>query len=298
MMELFKPDRWLGLACGVALLLLVLGIDGVMIWGITRMGISLSGFLLFLLVVVSLFALILLSYWLYGLLWSGYHVDRNALVIRWGATTQVVPMESVTAVLSGDQVQNITHFRGPRWPGLRVGYGEIEEIGPTLFFATGSLRKQVVLTTPVLAYALTPSDPAAFMETFRQRLSMGPTQSVEQMSRQPAILTWSFWSDRLGLTLLVGALFLLLGLFGYIWLRYPSLVDLQPLHFDAAGQPDRWGTRAQLFTLPFIGLLALIANGGLGFLLYERERPAAYLLWSGAVGVQLLVWGATLGILR
>ena len=81
-------------------------------------------------------------------------------------------------------------------------------------------------------------------------------------------------------------------------MRYASLADLQPLHFNAAGQPDRWGTRVQVFTLPFIGLLALIANGGLGFLLYERERTASYLLWSGAIVVQVLVWGAILGILR
>ena len=297
-METFNPDRWLGLTSGMALVLLVLTLDGLMIWGISQMGISLPAFILLLLLVGSLLVLILLGYWLYGLLWSGYHVDRNAVVIRWGATTQVVPMENVTAVLSGDQVKGITSFRGPRWPGLRVGYGEIEEIGPTLFFTSGSARRQVVLTTPALAYVLSPAAPKAFMETLRQRLSMGPTQSVEQVSRQPALFTWSFWSDRVGLALLVSALVLLVALFGYIALRYPSLADLQPLHFDSAGQPDRWGTRAQVFTLPFIGLLALIANGGLGFLLYERQRPAAYLLWSGAIGVQMLVWGATIGILR
>jgi hypothetical protein len=297
-METFKPDRWLGLVSGMALVLLVLILDGLMVWGISQMGISLAAFVLLLLLVGSLLILTLLGYWLYGLLWSGYHVDRNAVVIRWGATTQVVPMESVTAVLSGDQVKGITRFSGPRWPGLRVGYGEIEEIGPTLFFATGPTRRQVVLTTPALAYALSPADQKGFMETLRQRLSMGPTQSVEQVSRQPAIFTWSFWSDRVGLALLVSALVLLVALFGYIALRYPSLADLQPLHFDSAGQPDRWGTRAQVFTLPFIGMLALIANGGLGFLLYERQRPAAYLLWSGAIGVQMLVWGATIGILR
>lgn len=297
-METFNPDRWLGLTSGMALVLLVLTLDGLMIWGISQMGISLPAFVLLLLLVGSLLVLILLGYWLYGLLWSGYHVDRNAVVIRWGATTQVVPMGNVSAVLSGDQVKGITDFRGPRWPGLRVGYGEIEEIGPTLFFTSGSVRRQVVLTTPALAYALSPADPKAFMETLRQRLSMGPTQSVEQVSRQPALFTWSFWSDRVGLALLVSALVLLVALFGFIALRYPSLADLQPLHFDSAGQPDRWGTRAQVFTLPFIGLLALIANGGLGFLLYERQRPAAYLLWSGAIGVQMLVWGATIGILR
>ncbi len=297
-MEEFKPDRWLGLTSGIALLLLVLAVDALIIWGISLVSISLVGFLLFLLILASLFVLILLGYWLYGLLWSGYFVDRNALVIQWGATTQVVPLESVDAVLNGDQLNAIAHFRGALWPGLRVGYGEIEDVGPTLFFATASLRKQVVLTTPALAYALSPADPTAFLATLRHRMSMGSTQSVEQASQQPAILTWAFWGDRVGLALLTCALVLLVALFGYIATRYLSLAELQPLHFDTAGQPDRWGTRAQVFTLPFIGLLALIANGGLGFLLYERERSAAYLLWSGAIGVQLLVWGAILGILR
>jgi hypothetical protein len=297
-MEVFKPDRWLGLTSGFALTVLVLAADGLMVWAIAQTGISLIGFLLLLLVFGSLFLLLLLLYWLYGLLRSSFHIDRNALVIRWGAISQVVPMESVTAVLSGDQIQEITHFRGPRWPGLRVGFGELDDVGPTLFFTTGSPGKSVVLTTPALAYALSPSDASSFLEAVRLRLSMGPTQSVEQASQQPAIFTWSFWSDRLGVALLVSALMLLVMLFGFLALRYSGLEEFQPLHFDAAGEPDRWGTRSQVFTLPFIGLLALIANGGLGFLFYERERPAAYLLWSGAIGVQLLVWGAALGILR
>jgi hypothetical protein len=296
-MESFQPTRWLGLISGVALLILLLALDGLLIWGIGQVGISLAAFILFLLVIGSLFLLALLVYWLYGLVQSSFHVDRNALVIRWGAVTQVVPMEDVTAVLSGDELKRIKRFRGALWPGLRVGYGEIEEVGPTLFFATRPLARQVVLVTPALAYALSPSDPTTFIEVVRQRLNMGPSQSVEQVSRQPGFLTWSFWKDRLGLTLLASALLLLIALFGFISFRYPSLADLQPLHFDVLGQPDRWGTRAQVYTLPFIGLLAMIANGGLGFLLYHRERPASYLLWSGAIGVQLLVWGATLGIL-
>jgi hypothetical protein len=296
-MESFRTSRWLGLAGGMALVSLVLLADGLMIWGISRAGISLVAFILSLLTLGSLLLLALLGYWLYGLAFSSFHVDRNALVIRWGATTQVVPMASVTGVVSGGQAKRINCFRGALWPGLRVGYGEVAEIGPTLFFATGPLDKQVILTTSALAYALSPADAEAFVRVVRQRLSMGPTQSVEQVSHQSAFFTWSFWNDRLGLALLVSALALLIALFGYIALRYPALAELQPLHFSAAGQPDRWGTRLQVFTLPFIGLLALVANGGLGFLFYGRERPAAYLLWSGAIGVQLLVWVATLGIL-
>jgi hypothetical protein len=297
-MESFRPNRWLGLFSGITLTLLVLAADAFMIWGISQYGVSLTSFFLLLMVAGTLFVLGLLGYWLYGLIGANFYLDRNALIVRWGATTQVIPMQSVTGVLNGQDLERITRFRGARWPGMRVGYGEIEDIGPTLFFSTVPLHHQVVLTTSALAYALSPTDVTAFIETMRQRMSMGPTQSVEQASRQPGFLTWSFWSDRLGLALLGGALALLIVLFGYISMRYASLADLQPLHFDAAGQPDRWGTRIQVFTLPFIGLLALIANGGLGFLLYERERTASYLLWSGAIVVQVLVWGAILGILR
>ncbi|MGD9101393.1 MAG: PH domain-containing protein [Anaerolineae bacterium] len=297
-MESFQPDRWVGVVTGTALMLLASITAGAFAWAISQQGVSLVSFLLFLGIIALLFLLALLGYWLYGLARSSFHLDRNALVIQWGATTQVIPMESVSGVLSGQDAEAIVHFRGARWPGLRVGYGEIQDIGPTLFFATGTLQRQVILTTPALAYALSPADPENFIEVVRQRLSMGPTQSVEQASRQPEFLTWSFWSDRLGLALLISALLLLVALFGYISARLPSLAELQPLHFDASGQPDRWGTRVQVFTLPFIGLLALIANSGLGFLLYERERTASYLLWSGSIGVQLLVWGATLGILR
>jgi hypothetical protein len=297
-MEESKPNRWLGVTSGLALMALVIALDVVIIRTIRQAEISIVTFFLSLLLIASLVLLGLVAYWLYGLVQSGFFVDRNALVIRWGATTQVIPMGSIEAVLPGDQVKGIERFRGPMWPGMRVGYGQLEEIGPTLFFATGPLRKQVILTTPALAYALSPSNSEVFLEAVRRRLSMGPTQSVEQASRQPTLLTWSFWSDSLALALLVSGLILLVALFGYITWRYPSLTEPQPLHFDAAGQPDRWGTPAQVFTLPFIGLLAMIANGGLGFLLYERERPASYLLWSGALVVQLLVWGATVGILR
>ncbi len=296
-MEVFRSDRRVGIASGIALILLVLAVDGLMIWGMSELGISLPAFLLFLLLIGSFFVLALLGYWMYGLFSSSFNLDRNALVIRWGATTQVVPMGNVTGVLDGAQAKGIAHFRGALWPGLRVGYGEIDEIGPTLFFATGALQNQVILTTSALSYALSPADKDTFIETVRQRLSMGPTQAVEQASRQPTLLTLDFWQDRLGLALLIGAIVLLVALFGYLSFRYPSLAETQPLHFDANGEPDRWGTRLQLFTLPFIGLLALVANSGLGFLLYRRERAAAYLLWSGAVGVQLLVWGATWGIL-
>jgi hypothetical protein len=75
------------------------------------------------------------------------------------------------------------------------------------------------------------------------------------------------------------------------------LKPLVPLHFDAGGVADRYGSRIQVFITPFIGFLVLAFNGFLGGLAYRRERMLSYLLWGGAVLVQLLVWIATLGLL-
>ena len=51
-METFKPNRWLGMASGFILGLLVLSLDGVLLWGIIQTGISLRGFFLFLVIIV------------------------------------------------------------------------------------------------------------------------------------------------------------------------------------------------------------------------------------------------------
>jgi hypothetical protein len=126
---------------------------------------------------------------------------------------------------------------------------------------------------------------------------MGATQAVEQASKRPGFLGWEIWRDRLSLVLLGSGCLALLVLVGWLSLRFPSLPPLVPLHFDAAGNADRLGPRVQVFITPFIGLLVLVFNGFLGGLAYRRERMWSYLLWGGAVLVQLLVWIATLGLL-
>ncbi|MGH2522300.1 MAG: DUF1648 domain-containing protein, partial [Anaerolineales bacterium] len=71
------------------------------------------------------------------------------------------------------------------------------------------------------------------------------------------------------------------------------------LHFDAQGEPDRFGPPAGLFILPLIAGLAWAANTLLGLWLYRREseRTGAYLLFGATVFVLALVWVAALGLL-
>jgi hypothetical protein len=100
--------------------------------------------------------------------------------------------------------------------------------------------------------------------------------------------------DSLGVGLLVGALLLMLLLFLWLATSYSSLPDLLPLHFDANGNPDRIGERQEVFVLPAIGLVINLVNIAAGLVARIRFRMvfAAYLLWAGALMVQLLLWVA------
>lgn len=239
----------------------------------------------------------LIGYWVYGLAGASYKLDRNALVIHWGTSRQVIPTGAIERVFTGDDLEGGVRFYGGRWPGHWVGYGELEDAGPTLFYATRPLREQIFIATPGLVYAVSPGKREAFLESLRQRVDMGPTQALKQSSQRPSVLEWAIWQDWLGLTLLGAGATALIALVATVSFRFPSLPIVIPLHFGASGAPDRLGPRAEIFLVPLIGLLALLINGALGAALYRRNRLASYILWGSSILLQLLVWTATLGIL-
>lgn len=301
-MTRWETDARQGLSVGVGLMVAIVMVDVGLIWlavdRATATGaVTIGTFIIGLAVLFSFLLLGLIAYWLYGLTRSGYLLDRNALIIQWGATEQTIPAGEIERVLTGDEVEGRIHFYGAPWPGHYVGYGEVPGVGPALFFGTVPPRHQIYVVTPALTYGVSPADHEGFLESLIKRLEMGPTQTIEQSSKRPGFLDWAVWQDWLGLGLLAVSLVAVLALTGLLCFRFPTLPMLVPLHFDSAGNPDQLGSRARIFVTPLIGLLTLLLNGALGGIAYRHERVASYLLWGGAVLIQTLVWTAAIGIL-
>ena len=286
-----------GFGVGIGLMSLITLVNAALIGTAASQPISFGTFIVGGAVLLG-FALVgLTAYWVYGLAGASYLLDRNALVIQWGPSKQVIPTNEIERVFTGDQIEGTVHFHGGRWPGHWVGYGEIPDLGQTLFYATVPPHEQVFIATPGLVYSISPANREEFLESLHKRLQMGPTQIMEQSSERLSILDWPIWKDTLGLALLGVGVLALAGLTGMVCFRFPALPKLMPLHFGASGSPDRLGPRGEIFLIPLIGLLTLSINGALGSLLYRRDRVASYLLWGGSILVQLLVWTATLGVL-
>ena len=235
---------------------------------------------------LSLPLLLYLAYRTWGCFTLEYWVDRDGVTIIWGPMRQPVPMGQIERVVRGDS-PTATRRWWP-WPGPYAAARWQSPLGQLLSYATRPPAEQLLLVTPMAVYGISPAEPELFLEVLQERHLLGPARTLPTEPIWPRMWRWRFWQDRVGQGLLLAGLLLNLALFGFLCYRFPALPERLPLHFNAAGQPDRIGPRQGLFLLPLIGLLAWGINGAWGGMIYRRQRPGAYLLWGGAVAVQII----------
>ena len=229
-------------------------------------------FLLSVFAVITLGFAIRLVYQIWGLISASYTMDRNAVVIHWGGVEHVVPMSDIRDVVPGSELQNLRMRLGIRWPGCFLGIGKT-------------------------AYAISPADLETFLPALRERLEMGPTQEMEELSTHPPFLDWEIWQDRWALGVLLGSVALLIALVGLLCWRYPYLPPEIGLRFTAEGVPMLVTGKIRIFYLALLGLIFTCVNGILGFVFYKRERTASYFLWSSLLAIIVALWAAVILLL-
>jgi hypothetical protein len=218
-----------------------------------------------------------------------YHLDRNGLQIRAGGWVIAVPMESITGIYALPQNTRGDGFRGLRFPGHNVGRERSRDGTTFVSAATAPPEDCLYVRAGTRVYAVSPEEPDAFRRTYEMERALGPLRSLRPGLEVPRLLQNLFWRDRLGRTLTAVALLGALILLGLAFWLYPGLPEQVPMHFDQAGQPDRLAPPTDIFYLPLVGFLVLVANSLLGAWVYGRERVLSYFAWSGAVLVQLIL---------
>jgi hypothetical protein len=249
---------------------------------------------------LNLLALTLVLYWSLAALRLCYRLDRNGLVINWGGTRLIVPMERIQTVSPGGEidtgVDDIPGFRDLIWTGLRAGRSQLPDGTLARVFTTSSVADSTVVRTPNLAYVISPRDRDAFIEAWRVRRPLGPIQRWQEEEQRVPLLDLYIWRDRVAWVLIGLGLLTNVALHIYLSLVFDRLPTMLSFHFDALGQADRIASRTEILRLPQMASFMLILNLGLGFVLFHRHRIGAYLIWSGGLVLQLLVWGAVLTI--
>jgi hypothetical protein len=213
-------------------------------------------------------------------------------------------MERIQAVMLGHEIVaqgndalEWTAFRGVGWAGLRAGRARLSDDTLARVVTTLPLAQSTYVLTPNRAYILSPRAPDDFIEAWRIRRPLGPTQHWQEEEERAQLLAFPIWHDRVAWVLVGFSLLANWALNVYLALAFDRLPAMLSFHFDALGQADRIASRSEILRLPQVALLMLLLDLTVGFVIYRQERMAAYLIWGGGLILQLLVWVATITII-
>jgi hypothetical protein len=294
---IWKPTKVLGAIVGLIILLTFVGVDGFLIDNMLNQGISLNLYFTALLFMLSLPILAVWLYWYIGFLSLHYHMDRNALTIACATCRQIVPLETIQRIVPGSELTVSENFRGIGWPGYLKGTMRLKGLGMVLVHSTEPLERQLVVVTDTVSYGISPMRRQQFLEDYPVRRSLGPIRDLKPVAERARLVTWPIWRDWWLWSILLAALLANVALFGLISGRWGNLPERLPLHFDVQGIVDRIDSKDGLLVVPIIGALTLAVNTLLGILLHRQERLASFLLAFCALGIQSILWVATMGIL-
>jgi hypothetical protein len=144
--------------------------------------------------------------------------------------------------------------------------------------------------TPGRVYAISPADPAEFLDTFARAVELGSLREAKPKSQFPSLVFANAWESGMVRYLWLATLFLNLGLAAWISMLIPS----SPF-FGLGLRPDRGSDAvpsSQLIIIPLLSaLLSLIGwIAGLFFFRWSKRRALSILLWgSGALSSLLFV---------
>lgn len=291
----FKPYRTATAWQGLLVCAVLVALDGWLVNKVLNRPLDGLSFALVLAVLVSLPLLAYLAYRTYGAFTLEYWVDRDGVTIIWGPVRYLIPMGDIVRIVRGDADGR---RRWWHWPAPWVSQRQSARFGIVRSFATQPPAAHILLVTEAGAYSLTPARPERFLAALQARHALGRARVRRPATIRPPLRDYPLWQDRLGLALLVAGFALNLIVFAILSWRFPALPDDLPLHFDALGQPDRIGARSALFILPVLGALAWLTNTLWGIWQYRRQRLASYLLWGGAMVVQVVALVALQGLLK
>jgi len=279
----FQPERGFGVAFHLAAMLACLAAAGWGLWQAIQTGVG-AGFFAYLIPLLAAAVIIpLLAYRLHALWTGSYTLEREGIRLRWGLRTEEIPMNAVAWVHPASELMIPLSLPWLRWPGAVVGVRRLPRVGEVEFLASRT-KDLILIATPTRTYAISPADPAGFLQAFQKLTEMGSLIPIAARSVYPTFLISRIWATPPARNLLLGSLGLSLGLVFVVSLSVPSRTSIH-LGFQPDGSPGDVVPAVRLFLLPILNSFFLLIDLFLGLFLFRSEdsRVLAYLLWAGGI---------------
>lgn len=303
---IFHPDRRLGLAVHLAALA---GLAGAGAWGLWRASLASMGTAFLLYLAPALAALVLgpaLVYRIYALRGASYRLEREGLRLRWGLRNEDIPIDDVVWIRQPKDLKRPLPRPWLGWPGAMLGVRRLPEGDPLspageVEFLAADMHRLVLVGTTEKIYAISPSDPQAFLQAFQRLTELGSLFPIPARSVYPVFLAGRVWADAPARILLGAGLLLSLFLLGWASAAVPTRTQVY-LSFLPSGEPRDLVPAVRLLMLPVLNAIIFLIDFFLGLFFYRREEGRAailaYFLWGSSVLTALLFLIGVFQILR
>jgi hypothetical protein len=241
-------------------------------------------------------------YWVYASLTMRYELKNDSLLIQLGPVQESIPLNEVLRIVPGYTLP-APQVNGVNTWGLHIGKANLgPEGGQALVYSTHHRPEQLLyIVTMKRTYAISPEQTSRFTRALQMALPAGRAHRMTAPAAPTGSpwLTWfdvmshPIWWDHKAQLLVVGGLVLNLLFFGFLFAVFPGLPENLDLAFPP-GLADRLGSKDEIMELPLVALVVFAVSTIVALLLHARERAAAYLLLMAAVGIQVLLWSASL----
>jgi hypothetical protein len=277
--RLFPPSKRRGLLLHG---LLLAGLAAATTWAVlmvARQPLGLT-FAIYLLAALVAFAPVpLLAYRAYALFRAKYVLNRDSLELRWGLRDESIPLMDIEWVRPMSDLAHPLQVPAGMLPGAVIGLTRHRDLGVVEFMASEK-NGLLLIATARRVYAISPSEPVEFAQTFARAVELGSLTTARGRSVYPSFVLAEAWRSGLTRFLWLANVFLNIGLIIWVSLLIPSLAQVN----FAVGRAGASGAvpSTQLVILPLLsGFLSLIGWGaGLYYFRWEEQRVLSMVIWA------------------
>ncbi len=292
----FPPNRQRGFSLHATLIGALGLITIVAAWLATNEPIGLRFTLYILSAGIAFVPVPILAYRLYSLQKGNYQLDRDKVTITWGLRAEKIPVSDI------EWVRPIASLATPpllpvlRLPGSILGHRRVAGLGLVEYIAA-EVNELLFIATRNRIVAISPSDPAGFVQNLQSAMEMGSLSPEAPESVYPSFVLGEAWKSRLARYFWLLTIFLNVGLLTWVSLLAPDLGSI-PLGFLPSGEPGELVPGVGLILLPVLSLFLSALGWVVGLVFYRRseQRPVAHLLWISCSLMTILFLVAVLYI--
>ncbi|HWI54185.1 MAG TPA: PH domain-containing protein [Desulfobacteria bacterium] len=269
-MKTFKPVQGRGFLWGIVIMIFVGFILTLPITFSMVSGTVIPGFIAVMTIISALVAA-MMGYFTWSAKSMEYILGDKEITIKWAFNKKTIPIDSILGLT---KTVGTSSFKvmGASWPGFHIGsFTDPTGKGSVNLFATRLWGEILLIRTKWEVVGITPSQSDEFLHDLEKIM---PNLKEGSFSNEDKVEPYSPRKDKLVITLISLTAIILAGTGLFLYNIIPTLPSKVPMHFNLAGQIDRYGSPKEIYKPFGIGVLVIIMLFGINIILARNNKAS------------------------